>query len=382
MFEKSLKGGTRYWTWVAFLLVLVCTGFIAYLKQWGYGLGITGMSRDVSWGLYIANFTFFVGVAASAVMVVLPYYLHNVKAFAKTVILGEFLAIAAIVVSVLFVIVDLGRPDRAFNILLYASPTSMLFWDVVALSGYLVLNLLIGWSSLDAEEKGEKPVAWVKPLIILSIPWAVSIHTVTAFIYMGLVARPLWHTALWAPRFLASAFASGPALLIILALIVKRITRFDIGKEAFGRLTTIVTYALLANIFLQLVEFFVVFYGNVPEDASHLTYLFWGIGTKGALVPWMWLSSILSIAAAILLLTAPVRRRTGLLLTVCVAIFVSVWIDKGLGLIVPGFIPNPLGDITQYYPTITEVLICLGVWALGFFIVTVLYKIVVAVKES
>jgi Ni/Fe-hydrogenase subunit HybB-like protein len=382
MFEKSLKGSRQYWAWVAFLLVLVCVGFVAYLRQWGYGLGVTGMSRDVSWGLYIANFTFFVGVAASAVMVVLPYYLHNVKVFAKTVILGEFLAVAAIVVSVLFVIVDLGRPDRAFNILLYPSPTSMLFWDVLALSGYFILNLLIGWSSLDAEGKGEKPVPWVKPLIILSIPWAISIHTVTAFIYMGLVARPLWHTALWAPRFLASAFASGPALLILLALIVKRVTRFDIGREAMEKLTTIVTYALLATIFLQAVEFFAVFYGNAPEDASHLTYLFWGIGGKSALVPWMWFSAILAIGAAVLLLTAAVRRRPGLLAIVCVAIFVSVWIDKGLGLIVPGFIPNPLGEITQYYPTGMESLICLGVWGLGFLIVTVLYKIVVSMREA
>jgi Ni/Fe-hydrogenase subunit HybB-like protein len=382
MFEKSLSGSKQYWTWVVFLIVLLGAGFIAYLRQWGHGLGVTGMSRDVSWGLYIANFTFFVGVAASAVMVVLPYYLHSVKVFAKTVILGEFLAVAAIVVSVMFVVVDLGRPDRALNILLYPSPTSMLFWDVVALSGYLILNLLIGWSSLDAESKGEKPVPWVRPLIILSIPWAVSIHTVTAFIYMGLVARPLWHTALWAPRFLASAFASGPALLIILALIVKKAARFDIGKEALGKLTTIVTYALLANIFLQAVELFAVFYANVPEDASHLKYLFWGLGGKTALVPWMWLSSVLALGAAVVLVTVPVWQNEGLLAAVCLAIFLSVWIDKGLGLIVPGFIPSPLGEITQYYPTVTEGFINVGVWALGFLIVTVFYKIVVAVREA
>jgi Ni/Fe-hydrogenase subunit HybB-like protein len=382
MFEKSLKGSRRYLTWVTFLAVLVGAGFAAYLRQWGYGLGVTGMSRDVSWGLYIANFTFFVGVAASAVMVVLPYYLHNVKVFAKTVVLGEFLAVAAIVMSVLFVVVDLGRPDRALNILLYASPTSMLFWDVIALSGYFILNLLIGWSSLDAEAKGEKPVPWVKPLIILSIPWAISIHTVTAFIYMGLVARPLWHTALWAPRFLASAFASGPALLIVLALIVKRMSRFDVGREALGKVTTIVTYALLANIFLQVVELFTIFYGNIPEDTSHLKYLFWGIDGNAALVPWMWLSSVLAVGAAVVLLFGPVRRRDGLLAVVCLSIFVSVWIDKGLGLIVPGFIPSPLGEITQYYPTFTEALINVGVWALGALIVTTLYKIVVALREE
>jgi Ni/Fe-hydrogenase subunit HybB-like protein len=382
MLEKGFRGSPTYWLWVAFLAVTIGTGFIAYLRQWQYGLSVTGMSRDVSWGLYIANFTFFVGVAASAVMVVLPYYLHNVKAFRKTVILGEFLAIGAVIMSILFVFVDLGQPDRVFNVLLYPSPSSLLFWDMIVLNGYLLLNLLIGWSSLDAEDKGETPVRWVKPLIIISIPWAVSIHTVTAFIYMGLVARPMWHTALWAPRFLASAFASGPALLILLALVVKRVSRFDIGKEAMDKLITIVAYAVLINIFLQIVEVFAVFYGNIPEHASHFRYLFAGLEGKRSLAPWIWIATILSIAAAITLLTKVIRERKGLLAFVCLAVIVSVWIDKGLGLIVPGFIPSPLGIVTEYHPTFTEVLITVGTWSVGFLVVTVLYKIVVGVRDE
>jgi Ni/Fe-hydrogenase subunit HybB-like protein len=381
MLEKGFRGSPTYWLWVAFLAVTIGTGFIAYLRQWQYGLSVTGMSRDVSWGLYIANFTFFVGVAASAVMVVLPYYLHNVKAFRKTVILGEFLAIGAVIMSILFVFVDLGQPDRVFNVLLYPSPSSLLFWDMIVLNGYLLLNLLIGWSSLDAEDKGETPVRWVKPLIIISIPWAVSIHTVTAFIYMGLVARPMWHTALWAPRFLASAFASGPALLILLALVVKRVSRFDIGKEAMDKLITIVAYAVLINIFLQIVEVFAVFYGNIPEHASHFRYLFAGLEGKRSLAPWIWIATILSIAAAITLLTKVIRERKGLLAFVCLAVIVSVWIDKGLGLIVPGFIPSPLGIVTEYHPTFTEVLITVGTWSVGFLVVTMLYKRVVVVRE-
>jgi Ni/Fe-hydrogenase subunit HybB-like protein len=382
MLEKGFRGSSTYWLWVAFLAVTIGTGFFAYLRQWAYGLSVTGMSRDVSWGLYIANFTFFVGVAASAVMVVLPYYLHNVKAFAKTVILGEFLAIGAVIMSVLFIFVDLGQPSRVFNVLLYPSPSSLLFWDMIVLNGYLLLNLLIGWSSLDAEDKGETPVRWVKPLIIISIPWAVSIHTVTAFIYMGLVARPLWHTALWAPRFLASAFASGPALLILLALFVKRASRFDIGKEAMDRLITIVTYALLINIFLQVVEIFAVFYGNIPEHTSHFRYLFAGLDGKRSLAPWIWIAAIFSIAAAATLLTKSIRERKGLLAVVCLAIIVSVWIDKGLGLIIPGFIPSPLGTVTEYHPTLTEILITLGVWGIGSILVTMLYKIVIVVREG
>ncbi len=380
MIEKALRGGSGYWAWICFLLVLVGAGFIAYLYQWNHGLSITGMSRSVSWGLYISNFTFFVGVAASAVTVVLPYYLHNVKEFGKITILGEFLAVSAVIMSLLFIIVDLGRPDRAFNLILYPSPQSLLFWDMIALNGYLLLNLIIGWSTLDAEQKAEKPLPWVRFLILVSIPWAVSIHTVTAFIYQGLVARPLWHSPLWAPRFLASAFASGPSLLILMALFIRRVTRFDAGKETIQKVATIVTYALLVNIFLLLVELFTTLYANVPEDVDHLRYLFIGIDGHAALVPWMWLSMVLMGGSALALLSGRLRRREGILAVVCVAIFVGVWIDKGLGLVIPGFIPSPLGELIEYSPTFPEILITTGVWALGFLIISLLYRMAVSVK--
>ena len=382
MIEKALKGSGPYRTWLSFLLAVVVAGFISYLYQWHRGLSVTGLSRSVSWGLYIANFTFFVGVAASAVTVVLPYYLHNVKEFKKIVILGEFLAVSAVIMSLLFVIVDLGRPDRAFNMILHPTPTSLLFWDMIVLNGYLFLNLVIGWSTLDAEAKGEKPLPWVRVLILVSIPWAVSIHTVTAFIYQGLVARPLWYTPLWAPRFLASAFASGPSLLILMALFLRRVTKFDAGAETIQKVATIATYALLVNIFLLLVELFTTLYGAVPEDVEHLRYLFIGIEGHHALVPWMWLSMVLMGGSACALLAGRVRRNEGLLALVCLAVFVGVWIDKGLGLIVPGFIPSPLGEINEYGPTFPEALITAGVWALGALIISVLYRIVVYVRQE
>jgi molybdopterin-containing oxidoreductase family membrane subunit len=382
MIEKALKGSGPYRTWLSFLLAVVVAGFISYLYQWHRGLSVTGLSRSVSWGLYIANFTFFVGVAASAVTVVLPYYLHNVKEFKKIVILGEFLAVSAVIMSLLFVIVDLGRPDRAFNMILHPTPTSLLFWDMIVLNGYLLLNLVIGWSTLDAEAKGEKPLPWVRVLILVSIPWAVSIHTVTAFIYQGLVARPLWYTPLWAPRFLASAFASGPSLLILMALFLRRVTKFDAGAETIQKVATIATYALLVNIFLLLVELFTTLYGAVPEDVEHLRYLFIGIEGHHALVPWMWLSMVLMGGSACALLAGRVRRNEGLLALVCLAVFVGVWIDKGLGLIVPGFIPSPLGEINEYGPTFPEALITAGVWALGALIISVLYRIVVYVRQE
>ncbi len=203
MFEKALDGGRGYWLWICGLAIVIGIGFACYLHQLNFGLAITGLSRDVSWGLYIAQFTFLVGVAASAVMVVLPYYLHNFKAFARIAILGEFLAIAAVVMCMLFIFVDMGQPARVFNVLLYPTPHSVMFWDMISLGGYLALNAVIALVTLRAEREDVAPPRWIKPVIVVSIPWAVSIHTVTAFLYSGIPGRPLWLTANLAPRFLA-----------------------------------------------------------------------------------------------------------------------------------------------------------------------------------
>ncbi|MDP2853924.1 MAG: NrfD/PsrC family molybdoenzyme membrane anchor subunit [Smithellaceae bacterium] len=382
MLEKSLKGSRGYWIWIIFLLIVAAIGFFFYLRQLDYGLGVTGMSRDVSWGLYIAQFTFLVGIAASAVMLVLPYYLHDYKAFGKITVLGEFLAVAAVIMCVLFVFVDLGQPSRVMNVLLHPSPTSILFWDMIVLSGYLLINIFTGWVILTCNRKEVPPPGWVKPLIYLSIPWAISIHTVTAFIYAGLPGRSFWLTAIMAPRFLASAFASGPALLIIFCLILKRYGRFDAGEKAIQALSKIVAYALATSIFFVLVELFTAFYSQIPEQAQHFLYLFTGLEGHTKLVPWMWTSAVLAFAALGMLIIPPIRRNDGWLAVACVFVFVSLWIEKGLGLVVTGFIPSPLETITEYVPTGAEIAITLGVWAIGFMILTILYRIFITVHDE
>jgi len=382
MFEKALSGGRRYWGWITFLLILIGIGFINYLYQFRVGLGITGMSRDVSWGFYIGQFTFLVGVAASAVVVVLPYYLHNYKLFGRITILGEFLAIASVTMCLLFIFVDLGQPMRILNVILHPSPRSVLFWDATVLNGYLVLNLLVGWTVLGAERKGFPPPKWIKPFIILSIVWAPSIHTVTAFLYAGLPGRHFWLSAIMAARFLASAFSSGPALLIILAMIVRRFTKFDPGKEAIQALGKIVTYFMITNVFFLGLEFFTAFYSNIPGHMHPFQYLYVGLEGYGRLVPVMWISNIFVVLALVLLIFPQLRRNETLLAIASVSVFLSLWIDKGFGLIVGGFVPNPFEKITEYWPTLPEALIVLGVWAVGLLILTALYKIAVSVKEE
>jgi Ni/Fe-hydrogenase subunit HybB-like protein len=382
MFEKAVVGSRRYWTWIGSLLLMIGVGFLFYLHQLNIGLGVTGMSRNVSWGLYIGQFTFMVGVAASAVMVVLPYYLHNHKEFARMAILGEFLAISAVSMCMLFIFVDMGQPMRVLNVMLYPHLSSLMFWDMLSLSGYLALNAIITVVTLHAERRGVSPPHWIKPVILVSIPWAISIHTVTAFLYSGLPGRFSWRTAIMAPRFLASAFAAGPALLILLCLLLRRMTGFDVGKKAINGIAVIVTYAMIINVFFILMEFFTSLYSHVPELTEDFQNLYLGALGRTSLLPWGRLSLVLMAVALVLLLVPAIRRNERMLAVACLVTFVSLWIDKGLCLVVSGFMPSPLGAITRYVPTVPEMLISLAVWAIGALMVTIFYKITLAVREG
>ncbi len=382
MIEKALRGSKKYWLWLAFLASIIFIGFLCYLKQWQVGLGITGMSRDVSWGLYIANFTFLVGVAAGAVMIVLPYYWHNYKEYGKITVLGEFLAVAAVLMCLLFIFVDLGKPMRALNVLRYPTPHSVFFFDACVLSGYLLLNILCGWTVLHSEYKGTKYPSWLKPFIYLAILWAPSIHIVTAFIYQGLPGRHFWLTAVMAPRFLASAFCAGPAFIIIVALLLKRVANFDPGKKAIESLSKTVAYAFIINILLFFFELFTSFYSGIPSHKAPIKYLFVGLHGHAEWVPFMWAGAILAAIAIILLVIPATRKNEATLVLACISVFLACWIDKGIGLIVGGYTPTPLETITVYRPTLPEIGIALGVWAVGFFVLTVLYKIIIEVKKS
>ena len=315
-------------------------------------------------------------------MLVLPYYLHHFRPFGRIVVLGEFLAIAAVLSCMLFVLVDLGRPTRLLNVLFNPTPSSPMFWDILSLSGYLLLNMVIAHGTFAAERKGVPPSRWLRPLIILSIPWAVSIHTVTAFLYSGLEARPFWRTAILAPRFLASAFASGPSLLVLLALLLRRLSKFDAGDEAIAKLAHIVTYALVIGEFFFGVELFTSLYGNMPAHTSHFRYLFFGLEGGHALVGWMWASQVLLCAAMLVLLLPRARSNHTVLGLACAAAVAGIWIEKGMGTVIGGFIPNPFERVHEYTPTAAELLIVVGVYAIGALLVTVLYKIAVGVREE
>lgn len=380
MLEKALKGSPRYWGTLTALGMVMLLGLGFWFYQLTFGMKITGLNRDVSWGFYIAQFTYLVGVAASAVMLVLPYYFHHYKEFSKMIILGEFLAIAAVVMCLGFIVVDIGQPQRMLNVLLNATPHSVLFWDMVVLNGYLFLNIIVGWTSLQYFKNDMTPPKWVKILAIVSVIWAFSIHTVTAFLYAGLPGRHYFLTAIMAARFLASAFCSGPAILLLLVLFLRRLTGFDPGQKAINRLAVIITYAMCVNIFFFLLEVFTSFYSNMPGHMAPLIYLFKGIDGHTMMVPFMWTAVVLGLGCLLFLIPTDVRQKTPALVTGLIMLVIASWIDKGLGLLIGGFTPNPFEEVTVYSPTVPEIMISLMVFSLGGIVLTVLWKIAIEVR--
>jgi Ni/Fe-hydrogenase subunit HybB-like protein len=381
---SATTGGRRYHVWMGTLTLLMLIGAYAYSLQLRYGLGVTGMSDHVSWGLYISNFTFLVGLAAAAMMLVMPAYVLEQVDFGRAVLLAEGVAVAALVMCLAFVVVDIGNPLAGWHLVPgigYLNwPRSLLAWDVVVLNGYLALNLAIPFYLLYNRFAGRPPakskyLAWM----YISVMWAVSIHLVTAFLLAGLPARPFWNTALLGPRFLASAFTAGPAFMILLLWFVRRTTPYPISDGTFSKLALITTVAAQINLVMLLSELFYKFYWPT-EHGINARYLFFGLDGHHALVPWVWTAIGLNVLATGALMIHSIRRNPRWLMPACATLFIAVWVEKGLGLVIPGFIPSPLGEIVEYTPSWVELGVTIGIWAMGFFVLTVLVRVALPIE--
>lgn len=379
-----VRGKPLYWLWVLFLLAIIALGGWFYLHQLREGLVVTNMTNQVSWGFYISNFTFLVGVAAAAVMLVVPAYIFHRRDIKDVVLMGDTMAIAAVTMAILFVVVDLGRPDRFWHIIPFIGrfnvPESMLAWDVIALNGYLLLNLGISFYIVFNHYRGKSPrESSYFPWVLLAIFWAISIHTVTAFLYSASSARPYWHNALLAPRFIASAFASGPALMAIGLQIIRRISDYPIRQSVIQHLALVTAIALQVTLFFMLAELFTDFY-NEGEHALSARYLFFGLDGHNALTPWIWTAAALLGTAMVILMIHPLRHNPVTMNVAFVLTAVGVWIEKGMGLVIPGFVPTPIGEIYEYAPSLTEIMVTLGIWAFGLLLFTLLAKAALPVQ--
>lgn len=382
--DSATSGGRRYHLWMGSLTLVMLFGAAAYWVQLRDGLASTGMTDHVSWGLYISNFAFLVGVAAAAMMVVLPAYVLKDVDFGRAVLMAEGVAVAALVMALLFVVVDLGNPLASWHLIPFVGllnwPRSMLAWDVVVLNGYLALNLLIPFYLLYSHYTGRTPdKGKYVPWIYVAVFWAVSIHLVTAFLFAGLPARPFWNNALLGPRFLASAFAAGPAIMIVVLWFIRSQTRYELDDAAFTKLAMVTTVAAQINLIMLASEIFTEFY-FFTHHAVAAQYLFFGLDGNRALVPWIWTAIVLNVGATVVLTIHPLRRNPRFLMAACLVLFAAIWTEKGMGMVIPGFVPSPLGEIVEYSPTWVELGVTAGIWALGFFVLTVLVRVALPIE--
>jgi molybdopterin-containing oxidoreductase family membrane subunit len=381
-----IKGKPGYYLWCAFLLSIIFVALKFYIRQVDDGLLITNMRDQVSWGIYIANFTYLVGVAAAAVLLVIPAYIYHFDPIKEIVVLGELFAASAIIMALLFVLVDLGRPDRFWHVIPFvgklAFPGSLLAWDVIVLNGYLFLNIFIPVYILVKSYYGTEPTKpLIVPLILISIPWAVGIHTVTAFLYNGLAARPFWNASILAPRFLASAFCSGPAMVIIMFQVIRKFSTIHVSNKALFKIAELIAYAMFLNLFLLGAEIFKEYYSHTVH-LVYFTYLFEGLHGHNSLVPWIWTAMAMNVAAFFIFLIPRAREQIIMLNLGSIFIIVGVWIEKGLGFIVPGFVPDPLGEIYEYMPNLTEIVVSLGIWACGLLVFTLFMRVAIPIEEG
>jgi molybdopterin-containing oxidoreductase family membrane subunit len=380
---QVFTGGKAYKAWVALLVVMIGIGLVGYSRQWNQGLLATNMRDQVTWAFYIGNFTFLVGVAAAAVLLVVPAYVYHWKPIKEVVVLGELLAISALIMCMMFILVDMGRPDRLTHIMPGPGnpnwPQSMLSWDALVLNLYLVLNLVVVLHILYRAYRGrDYAKAFVVPLVLFSIPAAVGIHTVTAFLYAGMAARPYWNAGILAPKFIASAFCSGPAVMIILFQILRKTTAIEIKDEAIWKVAELMAYAMFFNLFLLGAEIFKEYYSRT-EHLLYTQYLWQGIGNHRALVPFAWFSLICSLVAFLIFVVRKTRMNWVTLNIGCVLIFSGVYIEKGMGLVIPGMTPDTLGEIYEYRPSAVEWMVAIGVFGLGALVFTTLVNVAVPI---
>jgi molybdopterin-containing oxidoreductase family membrane subunit len=378
--------GTRgYYAWIALLLLLIGVGVYAYVNQVTHGLITSNMRDQVSWGFYIGNFAFLVGVAAAAVVLVIPAYVYEWGPIKEVVLLGELMAVAAIIMCILFVTVDVGRPERLWHLFPAIGnpnfPYSLLVWDILVLNAYFLINLVITTYLLFKSYRGQKyNAAFILPVIFLSIPLAISIHTVTAFLFMGLNARPFWHTAILAPRFIASAFCSGPALLLLIFQILRRVGRMSISDKALFKIGELLAYAMAINLFFLAAEVFTEFYSPTGH-VVHAEFQWFGIHGHGSvgIALYTWLALAFNIVAFVIFMVPMLRHRLWLLSVGCVLAGSGIYIEKGMGLLLPGMTPDMLGEVYAYQPSLNEILVGAGVWGVGALAFTLMAKVAMAI---
>ena len=387
---RALRLDGKWFGALAFLLAAV--GWGAYnlvFEQWAKGLEVTGLNVSIYWGLYIVNFVFFIGVSAGGIIVGALAYAVGIERFRPVARIAELMAISCLILATLFIFVSIGAPDRFYFLFLYGRLGSPLIWDVLIVLAYLALALVLGYFGtradlvrcMDAMPKRRwlyrllalgytdlSPKALdrdrriLKVLAIVSIPAAVLLHSITAWILGVVKARVTWHTSLLGPLFVVSAVVSGLALVIVSAIVARSLLGFRIRRETVVDLGKLLAFSIPVLGYFLFAELLTVTFGKEPAQMHVFSQMIWG-----HFAPVFWVNLILGLLVAFLILISPLRKTITGVGIASALVVLGVFLERSSIVILPQLhrLLFPFYPHGSYTPTAVELSIVGGIYALG-----------------
>jgi molybdopterin-containing oxidoreductase family membrane subunit len=368
----------RVWTiWISVLGAGLLVGLGCFVYQASNGLGVTGLSNTITWGMYIVSFMFLVGISAGGLIVVAGAELAGTTRFEHLNRIAVVCSLAAVATAAGSILPDIGRPHMAWKMIIHPHVTSPLVWDMAVLAIYL----LIGAIDLYILTRTPVPRRALRIMAIVSLPVAILVHSITAWIFGLLVARPFWNTPLLAPLFISSALVSGTALVIVTAHVVERFTPWRAGEAALEGLRKLLLWFVAADVFLLFTEVMTTFVSGEPDHREQLDILL-----TGRLAPVFWFEVLVGVAAPVLLLLLPrTSRSRGALVAASLLLMFGVFAKRinilfaaefeplvNLSPGIPGGRPGQLFRPDQvYFPTWVELGVLVGMVAFFLTIVTI-----------
>jgi molybdopterin-containing oxidoreductase family membrane subunit len=380
----TVKGGKVYYSWLLFLSFFVLVGLVTTFIQMTTGLVVTGASDQIVWELFVSNFIHCPSIASAAVLVVTPAYIYKRKDMKQLAVIGEAIAMVFVIIGINFILFHMGRPDRSWHAIpgigIFNFPSSVLTYDIIVLNVYLVLNAVAVFYYLYKHYVGQPlNTKFYTPLIWFAVAWGPFIHIITAFILSSNAQIAVWHTALMPFSFLAMAAAAGPALVIVIFLVIRKFTKLEIEDSVIDFFSQVIAWGVGLLILMFAVEFFTELYPATHHSAP-LEYAINGHNGMNPYGPWFWSIMTIFVVQFFLLCIKKVRKSYNFMLPLlCISVFLSVLIEKPTVLIFPAFSPTPLGEYAVFHPTLIELCNVLFVWATGFILLTMVLKGVVGV---
>jgi len=349
------------------LLAVVAVAFCAWLYQLRLGLGVTGMNKPVYWGLYIVSFVFFVGISAGGIAVASLSHLAGIEKFKPISRIAEVVAIISLILAMLAILFDLGRPDRLLHLFIYPQFNSPLIWDVFVINIYLVLCVAMLYFGITQKAK------LLRICAIISIPAFVLVHSITAWIFGLMKSQAGWHTAILAPLFIVSALVSGLALVILATVFSKRLLGINFDYDIVISLGKYFKVLLPILFYFLFCEFLTAGFAKIPKHAVVLNELF-----TGRFAGIFWFDMGVGIILPFLIIISKLGKTVAGVVIVSLSSFLGVFAER-TDIILPSFFHPALMNLripVRYAPTAVEYLLAIGLFALGTAIFIVAAKII------